>query len=152
MTLRDGAFAINLLAAMVWTGGMVGVTVATIAARAALAPAEQVHFFRALGRRYGVVAAVALLVFAATGLSLAGTPTDWTGTEAVVAALTVLVAALTAAGVRNARAVQRLRARALQDPDDAVLAARLHNVRRAATVLRALIAAATLAAVLIAAM
>ena len=93
---------------------MVAVTVATTAARRTLGPEEQVRFFRALGRRYGITAGLALTIFAITGLALAGAPAGYTATQTAVAALTALIAALTAIGVINARAVQRLRAQALQ--------------------------------------
>lgn len=150
MVPHDVLYPLNLLAAMVWTGGMVAVTVATVAARRALEPAEQVRFFRALGRRYEIVASGALLVFAVTGVALAGRPSDWTGAESAVAALTALVAVLTIVGVLNARAVQRLRSQALAKSDDA-LDRRLRNAARTAAAVRILIAAVTLAAVITAA-
>lgn len=139
---------VALVASMVWTGGMVAVAVATVAARETLGPAEQVRFFRALGRRYGIVSSGALLIFALTGVALAGAPAGWTATQAAIAVLTALTAALTVVGVINARAVQRLRARALADPSDAPLASRLRTAARAAAALRAAIAVVTLAAVL----
>ncbi len=139
--------SLNLLAAMVWTGGMVAVSVATVAARQTLEPDQQVRFFRALGRRYGVVSGLALVLFAVTGAVLAGSPGSWSATETAVAVLTAVVAALTVAGVINARAVQRLRAQALEgggSGDDAGL----RKARRTANVLRGLIALVTLAAVI----
>ena len=139
---------INLLAAMIWTGGLAAVAVAVVAARQTLEADEQIRFFRALGRRYGAVAGLALSVFAASGLALAGTPSDWTGAETAVAALTATVAGLTVAGVRNARAVQRLRAAALQQGEDGTEDVRLRNARRTAGALRAMIAVVTLAAVI----
>lgn len=142
--MDDVLFLVNLLAAMTWTGGMVAVTVATIAARHTLPPEQQVRFFRALGRRYGIASGVALALFAATGVGLAGEPSEWTGTETAVAALTAVVAGLTVLGVLNARAVQRLRGQALERPDDAELAGRHRAAARTATALRALIAAVTL--------
>lgn len=126
---------------------MVAVTVASSAARQELAPAEQVRFFRTLGRRYGMTAGLALLIFALTGIPLAGAPSDWTATQSAVAALTASAALLTAIGVINARAVQRLRGRSLTDPADALLRGRLRRATRAATAMRAAIALVTLAAV-----
>ena len=141
--------SLNLLGAMIWTGGMVAVTVATIAARQTLEPKQQVSFFAALGRRYGIVSGAALAIFIVSGLVIAGDPADWTGTETAIAALTAAAAALTVLGVINARAVQRLRSQAIaagdRDSDS-----RLRNTRRTATVLRVLIALVTLAAVLVA--
>ncbi|CAN5404135.1 hypothetical protein BH10ACT11_BH10ACT11_18460 [soil metagenome] len=147
--IADLLFSVNLLAAMIWTGGLFAVAVATAAARQTLAPDEQVRFFRALGRRYGVVAGLALIVFAITGAISAGAPNSWTSSEATVAILTVAVSALTVVGVRNARAVQRLRAAALQRgnaEDDGPL----RRARRTANAVRGLIALATLAALVVA--
>jgi len=141
LAARDLLVSVHLLAAMIWTGGMVAVTVATTAARRTLGPEEQVRFFRALGRRYGITAGLALTIFAITGLALAGAPAGYTATQTAVAALTAI-------GVINARAVQRLRAQALADPADAPLASRLRSTARTATALRAAIALVTLAAVL----
>ena len=141
--------SLNLLGAMIWTGGMVAVTVATVAARQTLEPKQQVSFFAALGRRYGIVSGAALAIFIVSGLVIAGDPAEWTSTETAIAALTAAAAALTVLGVINARAVQRLRSQAIatgdRDSDS-----RLRNTRRTATVLRVLIALVTLAAVLVA--
>ena len=67
MSLRDVLVFLNILAAMIWTGGMCAITVATTAARGTLSAADQGRFFRALGRRYSVLSAVALATFAITG-------------------------------------------------------------------------------------
>ena len=72
--------SLNLLAAMIWAGGMVAVTVATVAARQTLEPKQQVRFFAALGRRYGIVSGAALAIFIVSGLAIAGDPAEWTGT------------------------------------------------------------------------
>lgn len=147
MSLRDVLVFLNILAAMIWTGGMCAIAVATTAARGTLSGADQVRFFRALGRRYSVLSGGALAIFAISGLALAGTPGDWTVTQATVASLTVLTAALTGVGVINARNVQSVRVRALAEPADVSLAARLRALRRSAAVLRASIAVVTLSAV-----
>lgn len=149
MSLRDALVFLNLLAAMIWTGGMCAIAVATTAARGTLSPADQVRFFRALGHRYSVLSGGALGTFAVSGLALAGAPAGWTATQAAVAGLTALAAALTGVGVRNARAVQRLRAEALADPASAPDDRRLRAARRRATVLRSAIGVVTLGAVLI---
>jgi hypothetical protein len=128
---------------------MCAIAVAATAARSTLSAADQVRFFRALGRRYSVLSGSALAIFAVSGLALAGTPADWTATHAALAGLTALTAALTGVGVVNARAVQRVRAQALAEPADVSLAARLRALRRSAAVLRASIAIVTLSAVAI---
>lgn len=148
MSVRDVLVFANILAAMIWTGGMCAIAVATTAARGTLAAADQVRFFRALGRRYSVLSGSALATFAGSGLALAGAPGDWTVTQAVLAGLTVLASALTGVGVVNARAVQRIRAQPLAEAA-AESAARLRTLRRSATVLRVSIAIVTLGAVAI---
>jgi uncharacterized membrane protein len=95
MSLRDVLIFLNILAAMIWTGGMCAIAVAATAARSTLSAADQVRFFRALGRRYSVLSGSALAIFAVSGLALAGTPADWTATHAALAGLTALTAALT---------------------------------------------------------
>jgi uncharacterized membrane protein len=149
MSLRDVLVFVNVLAAMIWTGGMFAVALATAAARGTLPPAEQMRFFRALGRRYSVLSGSALVTFAVSGFALAGNPDDWTATQRTVAGLTVLTALLTVVGVINARAVQRLRAQALLEPSDVRLAVRLRRAGRSAVVLRSAIAVVTLSAVLV---
>ena len=138
---------VNLLAGIIWTGGLVAVAVATRAARSTLGERDQIEFLRAFGRLYGVVAGSALLLFAISGIALAGAPGGWSGSEVTLAVLTVLVAALTAVGVRNARLVGRLRTAALADDADD---AGLRSAARAAGVLRAAIAVVTLIAVVVA--
>jgi len=140
--------SLNLLAAMVWTGGLVAIATSTLAARETLPAADQVGFFRSLGRRWALVSGLALALFAVTGIGLAGAPGDWSSTERAVAALTLAVALLTLLGVRNARAVQRLRARSLTPGEGP--GTELDGARRTAHLLRGLIALATLAAVLVA--
>ena len=149
MSLRDVLVFLSILAAMIWTGGMCAIVVATVAARGTLAAAEQVRFFRALGRRYSVLSGGALATFAVSGLALAGSPAGWTGAHAAVAGLTALTAGLTGVGVINARAVQRARAQALAEPANGSLAARLRALRRSAALLRASIAGVTLGAIAI---
>lgn len=106
MAARDLLFSLCLLGAMVWTGGMVAVAVATVAARQVLGPADQVRFFRALGRRYGVVAGLALFAFAGTGSALAGAPADWAAAQIAVAVLTALIATRLRTAARTATALR----------------------------------------------
>ncbi|MCB0864895.1 MAG: hypothetical protein KDB58_04200 [Solirubrobacterales bacterium] len=139
--------ALNLLAAMVWIGGLFAIEAATLAARATLAPLQQVEFFRGLGHRYGLLSCSALLVFAVTGLLLIGAPASWSAEEAALAGLTALVAALTGAAVAAARVTQRLAwESATGAATDADTGRRRDSWRRLASWLRMLIAAASLAA------
>ena len=111
--------AVLILAAAVWIGGMLAVLVVARVAGAALGAGERVAFFRGLGRAYGPA-----------------------GGSAVVAA--GLVAA-TAAGVAQARRMTVLRQDALRDPGSLELAAKVRQGARGAAVLRATIAALSLA-------
>jgi uncharacterized membrane protein len=125
--------ALHALAASIWVGGLVAIVVVARAASATLEPAQRVAFFRALGRSYGVVGSVALLVALATGaLLLHGHPWDGLLIATALAAAALLVA--TAVGIAQARAMTRLRRRALAEPGEAIDA----QVRRGAALAGAL--------------
>ena len=47
--------AVELIAASIWVGGMVCLAIVAKAARGVLEESSQVTFFRAVGRRYGMV-------------------------------------------------------------------------------------------------
>lgn len=136
--------AVNLFAAAVWVGGFVAIGVVARAARRTLDPATRVAFFRLLGRAYGVVGGVSLLVALATGLALLPAPLSAARNAAAIA-LGLAVLATTAAGVQQARAMTRLRTRVLREPDDPSLARTLRRRTFAATALRAAIGLLTLA-------
>jgi uncharacterized membrane protein len=125
--------ALHALAASIWVGGLVAIVVVARAASATLEPAQRVAFFRALGRSYGVVGSVALLVALATGaLLLRDHPWDGLLIATAVAAAALLVP--TAVGIAQARAMTRLRRRALAEPSEAIDA----RVRRGAALAGAL--------------
>jgi putative copper export protein len=132
--------AVNLLAGAVWVGSLAALTVVTRTARQTLEPQAQVTFFRALGRRYGIVGTGALAVAIATGAGLLSDQ-RWTGQLTALAALTAALVLVTALGMRQARRVNRLRARR----DDTAAAER---AARRAGLLRAAIALLTLAIVI----
>ena len=73
-----------------------------------LPPAERIAFFRGLGRSYGVVGGLSLLVALGTGAALLGGRT-WSATLTIttLAAATLVVA--TVVGVVQARRMTRLR-------------------------------------------
>lgn len=140
--------AVLILSSSVWIGSLACLAVVANAARSSLEPAARVAFFRALGRRYALVGDGALAVTIAVGLALAWPPSSWGRLEDTAAALTGAVVVATAFGVRQARAMTRLRRRSLAAPaDDAQLAARIHRGGIEAAVLRGLIAALTLTVV-----
>ena len=129
-----------VLATAVWIGGLVAIFVVARVADATLAAAERVAFFRGLGRAYGLADGVAL----ASGAVLASRY-RWDGDLAANLVVAAGLVAATAAGVAQARQMTWLRRDALRDPGSAELAAKVRRGARNATVLRATIAALSLA-------
>ena len=136
--------AVLVLATAVWIGGLVAIFVAARVAHATLGAAEWVTFFRGLGRAYGPVGGVALAVALASGAVLASAR-DWNGQLTASAAVAAALVAVTAAGVVQARRMTRLRQDALRAPGRPELTARVRRSARSAAVLRAAIAALSLA-------
>ncbi|HEU5002338.1 MAG TPA: hypothetical protein VFW71_06110 [Actinomycetota bacterium] len=140
---------VELLASSVWVGSLVCLPLVAAAARESLTPDARVALFRSLGRRYGIVGNGALALAIAVGLALAWPPSSWSGLEVAAVILTGALVALTAVGVRQARAMTRLRRRFLGNATDEVLAGQVHRGGRVAAGLRGLIAAFTLAIVVV---
>lgn len=128
---------LNLLAGAVWVGSLVALAVVTRTARRVLDPPVQVAFFRALGRRYALVGLSALVLAIATGGALVSGE-RWTASLTVLVALTAGLVVATLLGMRQARRVNRLRARQAEWSRSA----------RTAGLLRAAIAVLTLAIVI----
>jgi hypothetical protein len=135
---------IFILATSIWLGGYVAIALVSRVATGTLSGPQRVAFFRSLGRVYGIVGTVALLVALGTGAGLASGH-RWDGT--LVAALVLAVAAFVAllVGMVQARRMTRLRRASLAAPDDAPLAARVGRGARRAALLRALIGVLSLA-------
>jgi hypothetical protein len=136
---------LNLLAGAVWVGSLAALAVVTRAAQEVLDPRTRVSFFRAVGRRYGVVGGGALAMAIATGAALLGGE-EWSGALTTLVALTAALVLATILGVAQARHVNRLRQSQHADgavPDGAIAR---HAVR--AHALRAGIALLTLAIVI----
>jgi hypothetical protein len=130
-------------------GSLVCLALVANVARKVLDGPSQVTFFRAIGRRYGVVGTASLLVAIGAGVALAWPPSSWSGTiEAAVALSGVLVLA-TAAGMAQARTMTTLRRQAMSSPDDHDVAVR--RGRLVAGGLRGLMAVVTLAVLVLAA-
>ena len=95
---------VELLAASIWIGGFVAIGVVAKVARAQLEPAQRVAFFRHLGRTYLRVGGAALAVaLVCGGVLLASGP--WTTAKSAAVVLGVCLAAVTVAGVLQARAM-----------------------------------------------
>ena len=136
--------AVLVLATAVWVGGLVAIFVVARVAHATLGAAERVAFFRGLGRAYGLASGLALVVALASGAVLASTY-RWDGQLAASAVVAAGLVAATVAGVAQARRMTRLRQDALRSPDNPELTARVRRGARNASVLRAAIAALSLA-------
>lgn len=142
---------VHLLADAIWVGGLVTLVVVSSAARKTLDEPSRVAFFRALGRRYGVVAGSALVVALATGWLLAGSPARWSGWLWAAVALSAALVVATIVGVVQARAITRLRQSALNGPAGEAPGVALRRKVAAARLLRSAIALLTLAVVAVAA-
>jgi uncharacterized membrane protein len=136
--------AVLVLATAVWVGGLVAIFVVARVAHATLGPPERVAFFRGLGRAYGLAGGLALTIALASGAVLAATY-RWDGQLTASAVVAAGLVAATVAGVAQARRMTRLRHEALRDPGSPELTAEVRRGARNATVLRAAIAALSLA-------
>ena len=150
---------LHLLAAAVWTGGLVFLGIAAGVARATIPERERIEFFRRLGRRFGVVAIVSTVVFAFTGLDLVndrfGGLGDLSGApdgDLVIAKTVVFACVIALAAIHSlvlGPRIGRRRRRALEGDAAAML-----DVRRLSSisgVTSALMLAGTLAVLVLAA-
>ncbi|MEZ4588386.1 MAG: hypothetical protein R2909_18565 [Gemmatimonadales bacterium] len=134
---------VHALSAAIWIGGLVAIFVVARVASATLDQAHRISFFRALGRAYGVVGGAALLVALASGAFLLDDH-PWDGLLSATAIVAAALLAVTAAGIVQARAMTRLRGRALEAP---ALVDEVDRGAALAAILRGAIAALTLALV-----
>jgi uncharacterized membrane protein len=135
---------VHLLAVCVWVGGFVTIAVVTRVGRRELAVPARVAFFRSLGRSYGIVGCLALGVALLTGGGLLS-QRGWNEWALVAVLLALALVLATAAGVAQARGMTRLRQRAVREPRDLALTARIERNARRALILRTLIGALTVA-------
>ena len=151
LTTSTPLVAVELLAASIWVGSLVCLAVVTAAARRVLDAPSQVALFRAVGRRYGLVGTGSLLVAIGAGLALSWPPTAWSPITDSAVALAGLLVVASGAGMAQARAMTRLRRQATSAPEDQGLAVTVRRGRLLANMLRGLMAAVTLAIVVLAA-
>jgi putative copper export protein len=153
--------SLHLIGAAVWVGGMVMLGLAVGAARRTVAESERVALFRSLGRRFLVAGGIAMLVLIATGTDMAadrlGAWSDLTDTdygERLLAKL-VVVAAVVALTLFHSLvqgpALTRLRARALEHPEDEDLRRLIRRKAARAGIVSAVNLVATLAILVLAA-
>ncbi|HET7573820.1 MAG TPA: hypothetical protein VFJ99_01755 [Solirubrobacterales bacterium] len=141
--------AVNALASAIWVGGLVAIFVVARVASKTIDPARRVAFFRGLGRAYGILGGGALLVALASGAVLLA-ERGWDGLAIASAAVGCALLVATGIGIAQARAMTRLRRRALGKTSDPELAARVHRGAILAGTLRGAIGALTLTLVILA--
>lgn len=139
--------AVFMLAASVWVGGYVATAVMARVATTTLQPGDRVTFFRALGRAYLWVEVPALVIALVIGGVLLA-DRGWDPLARVIAVVGVVLAAMLAIAIAQARRMTVLRRRALDAPAEQMNA----EVRQGAVwagVLRALLGVLTLAIVVL---
>ena len=141
--------AVNALASAIWIGGLVTIFVVARVASATLDPGHRVAFFRALGRTYGILGSGALLIALSSGALLLSQEHRWSDLAVAGAVVGIALLLATGLGMAQARTMTRLRRRALGEPNDPRLAARVQRGAVLAGVLRGAIGALTLVLLLI---
>jgi putative copper export protein len=153
--------SLHLIGAAVWAGGLVFLGVAAAVARRTIPAAERVSFFRALGRRFAIVAAVAAAAIAATGIEMAverlaswSVLVDTEYGRILLAKIILFALTLIEAAVHSLILGPRLgdlREALMQTPDDVALQSRLRRTAAVSGVLSALMLLQTLAILVLAA-
>jgi hypothetical protein len=138
--LHTALIGVLVLATAVWVGGSAVLVLVARVTRRTLRPADRVAFFRALGRGYGIVGGVALVVGLASGAVLLS-GRAWTAASIAAVIEAGLLVIGTVVGVAQARRLTVLRGRALKrtngiDDVDAGLADQLRATARRAALLR----------------
>lgn len=153
--------SLHLIAAAVWAGGLVMLAIVAGVARAKLDDRERIELFRALGRRFLVVALVAATVLAVTGAEMAAdrlpswdslTDTEWgrlTLAKTILFAIAVALA-LVHALVLGPR-IRHRREALLASPGDAEEEAALRRASAVSGVIQSVILVLTLAILVLAA-
>lgn len=137
---------VSVLATSVWTGGLVAIFVVARVASKTLETPQRINFFRTLGRRYGVVGTLALLVGLASGATLLRSH-PWTPIQLAAAIVAGALLAATGAGMMQARAMTRLRRRALTEASPS--SSQLRRGAQLAAALRGAIGLLTLALIIL---
>jgi putative copper export protein len=153
--------SLHLIGAAVWTGGLVFLGVVAAVARQTIPPGERIVFFRALGRRFALVALVAATAIAATGIDMAidriaswSALLDTSYGRILFAKIVLFALALGEAVVHSlvlGPRLGRLREALIETPDDPVLQARLRRTAAVSGIVSALMLAQTIAILVLAA-
>ena len=153
--------SLHLIGAAVWAGGMVMLGLAVGAARRTVEEPERIALFRSLGRRFAVAGGIAMLVLIATGTDMAsdrlgswGDLADTGYGERLLAKLIVVavVIALTLFhSLVQGPALSRLRAEAVEWPEDEALRRLIRRKAAQAGLVSALNLVATIAVLVLSA-
>jgi putative copper resistance protein D len=152
--------ALHLIGAAVWAGGLVFLGVAVGAARRTLPEEARVDFFRSLGRRFLLVGGIALLVLIATGSDMAGDRHAWdqlgdTSYGKTLLAKLIIVGFVIVLTVLHSfvqgPALSRLRAKAVERPNDEFLRAQIRRRAALSGVVSALMLLSTIVILVLAA-
>ncbi|WP_446664769.1 hypothetical protein [Flexivirga sp. B27] len=132
-----------VLSTSVWIGGYVAIAVVARTATTTLDPAQRVRFFRSLGRAYLRVGTPALAVALISG-ALAARHHSWDAVLIISTIVAVLLVALLAAAVQQARHMTRLRHDAVTAGRDAATDPAIRSGHRTAGMMRAALGALSL--------
>jgi putative copper export protein len=153
--------SLHLIGAAVWAGGMVMLALAVGAGRRTVEEPQRIALFRALGRRFLVVGGIAMLVLIATGTDMAADRLDaWEDLgnteygERLVAKLNVVAVVIGLTlfhSLVQGPALSRLRAQALERPEDEELRRLIRRKAARAGMISALNLLGTIAVLVLAA-
>jgi len=143
--------SLHLIAAAVFVGGVVFLGIAATAARGTVSPRERIALFRAIGRRFLVLAGVALALLIATGADMAADGAYGERLRQKLGVVAIAVALIAFHSFIQGPALSRLRERALDRPDDAALAGEIRRKSAQAGIVQLLILISTLAILVMAA-
>ena len=149
LATNPALIAAELVAASIWIGGMVRITIVLRVARNAFDESSQAALFRSVGRRYGVVGTASLLVAIAAGVGLSWPPSSWSKTTVAAFALGGALVAITVAGMNQARSMSAQRRTTVASSSNVSTANALRRGRRLANGLRGAMALMTLAIVIL---
>jgi putative copper export protein len=152
--------ALHLIGAATWAGGLIFLAVAVSVVRRSVPAESRIELFRSLGRAFALVGGLALLLLIATGTDMASDHhawdhlTDTTYGKTLLAKLILVGAVIILTLVHSlvqGPALSRLRQRALREPEDARLKARIRRRAAAFGIVSLLILLTTLAILVLAA-
>ncbi len=131
-----------------WIGGFVTVFVVSRSSSTNLEPPQRVRLFRDFGRRYGVVAAVAMAFVLVPAAILSYI--DPSNTPAlVILVLSVAIIALSIPAINQARRIGALRRDAIDHPNDRAKADAVGRAVRYGTIMRSILALGSVALVVL---